>query len=253
MKLFYKRLGEGEPLLILHGLMGMLDNWQSHARIFAEHFEVYIIDQRNHGHSEHDDVLDYNSMVEDLEEFIDDMFLSDVNIIGHSMGGKVAMKFAQKNPDLINKLLVADIAPRAYPVHHDLIIKGLKSVPLAELKKRTEADQYLAEYIPEVGVRQFLMKNLYWKEKGVLDWRFNLDAIEKNIENMGERIMDSIYHGETLFLRGEKSEYITSEDFGDIELGFPDSEVQTIEGAGHWLHAEKPKEFSELALDFFKK
>ena len=251
MKLFYKRIGEGEPLIILHGLMGMLDNWQSHAKIFAEHFEVYLVDQRNHGHSEHVDELNYTAMADDLEELIDDLFLSDVNILGHSMGGKVAMKFAQNNPEMINKLLVADIAPRQYPVHHDQIIAGLKSVPLERLKKRTEADSYLAEYIPEMGVRQFLMKSLYWKEKGKLDWRFNLDSIEKNIAYMGEQIMDAAYHGDTLFVRGSKSPYIESDDLEDIRLGFPNSEVKTIEDAGHWLHAEKPEEFSKIALDFF--
>lgn len=252
MELFYKRLGEGEPLIILHGLMGMLDNWQSHAKIYAEHFEVYLVDQRNHGHSEWNDELNYTAMAEDLEELIDDLFLSDVNILGHSMGGKVAMKFAQKHPEMVNKLLVADIAPRAYPVHHDKIIAGLKSVPLDSIKKRTEADQYLAQYIDEVGVRQFLMKSLYWKEKGKLSWRFNLDVIEKDIANMGERIMDAVFHGDTLFLRGDKSPYVGDEDVEDIQLGFPNSEIQTIQGAGHWLHAEKPAEFSELSLKFFK-
>lgn len=254
MELNYKRFGSGSPLFILHGLMGMLDNWQSLGNLFSRNgFEVILVDQRNHGHSPHHHELSYEVMMDDLAELIDNLDFEEVNLLGHSMGGKTVMQYAQVYPDMVNKLIVADIAPKAYPVHHNLIIKGLRNVPLDTLQKRTEADNYLSEYIPERGVRQFLMKSLYWKEKNKLDWRFNLDAIERNIEIIGNSTDTQTYDGETLFLRGENSNYITDDDHSDIKSLFPNSNIKTIEDAGHWLHAEKPKDFASLVLDFIKK
>lgn len=251
IKLNYKTFGDGEPLIILHGLMGMLDNWQGLAKQYAEFFKVITVDQRNHGHSpQNDDADTYQAMMDDLVLLMGELGIEKANFIGHSMGGKTVMKLAQNFPDKIDKLVVADIAPKAYPVHHDLILKGLRNVPLDKIKSRTEANKYLEEYIDELGVRQFLLKSLYWKEKGQLAWRFNLDVIERDIANFGEAIEDAEFDGETLFVRGSNSGYIKEEDEDQIFDLFPNSEIITIEEAGHWLHAEQPGQFFDITTRF---
>lgn len=253
MKLNYKRLGEGEPLIILHGLMGMLDNWQSHARKLSEYYDVIIVDQRNHGRSQHSvRPFTYDAMTEDLEELIDELFLSDVNLLGHSMGGKTVMKFAQKYPMLVNKLIVADIGPKAYPVHHQKIIQGLRNVPLDTLEKRTDANDYLAKYIGVEGIRQFLMKSLYRKKDKTFAYRFNLDVIDRDIELVGAAVHDAVYEKEVLFIRGSESDYIKDSDWQGIKEWFPQAELKTVEGAGHWLHAEQPEAFFQLTLEHFR-
>ncbi len=252
MKLNYKRFGEGEPLLILHGLMGMLDNWQGPAKTYSQNFDTIIIDSRNHGHSEYSEEFNYQSMMDDVVELCEDLFLYEVNVLGHSMGGKIAMKFAQNYPEMIKKLVVADIAPKAYPVHHQQILAGLKSLDFSLLKSRGAVDATLEPFIPEIGVRQFLMKSIYWEEKGKLGLRFNVDAIDKNIELIGEATLDSQFEGETMFIRGANSNYILDRDFEDIKWAFPNSTLETIQGAGHWLHAEKPIEFLEKTIGFLK-
>lgn len=250
MKLHYKKMGSGEPLIVLHGLMGMLDNWQTPAKTFAEHFEVFLIDQRNHGHSPHSDDFSYQLMMEDLLEFVEDHDIHQAHFLGHSMGGKTVMKFAQNYPDYVDKLIVADIAPRAYEVHHQQILAGLLAVNLETTKSRKEAEQILSQYISEFGVKQFLLKNLYWKEKGKLAWRFNLETINKVIADIGEEINDAMFEGETLFIRGEISNYITDSDFDMIHTYFPSAKVTTIKNAGHWVHAEQPELFINEVIDF---
>ncbi|MBD79289.1 MAG: alpha/beta hydrolase [Crocinitomicaceae bacterium] len=252
MKLNFKTFGEGEPLVILHGLMGMLDNWQSLAKEYANHFEVFILDARNHGHSEHSEEFSYEVMMYDLLEFCHEHHLDEINLLGHSMGGKTSMKFAQNFPDFVDKLIVADIAPIAYPVRHHKILQGLRALDFNKIKSRGEVDKILQEYIPEIGVRQFLMKSSYWVEKGKLGLRFNLDAIEKNIEPIGENTTDAIFNGETLFIRGEKSNYVQEESLGLIDEYFPKNKLVTIPNAGHWLHAEQPKLFVEETLKFLQ-
>lgn len=250
MKLNYKVFGEGEPLVILHGLLGMLDNWQAPARQIAESCKVYIVDLRNHGHSNHHIEHNYDVMMLDVLELLDDLNIEKTHLLGHSMGGKVAMKFAQNHPERVDKLVVADIGPKYYPVHHQLILKGLRAVPLGSLEKRTDAETYLEPFISEVGIRQFLMKSLYHPERGSFAWRFNLDAIEKNIEFIGEALDELDYEGATLFIRGGRSNYILDEDWPDIKVLFPNAHLVTIEGAGHWLHAEKPEPFVKEVMFF---
>lgn len=250
MKLNYKRLGEGEPLVILHGLMGMLDNWMSLARAYAEHFDIIVVDARNHGHSPWSDTHNYTEMMHDLEELLDDLHLTEVNLLGHSMGGKTVMKFAQNFPMMMNKLIVADIAPKEYPIHHHVIMEALRSVPLTELEKRTDADDYLAKHIDEPGIRAFLMKSLYWKEKGVLSWRFNLNVLSDSLPVIGEAICDAPFSGDTLFIRGAKSNYIQDDDWADIEPVFHHAKLVTLQNAGHWLHAEQREKFLKETLDF---
>jgi len=238
-------MGSGRPLIILHGLMGMLDNWLTPAKHLAKSYEVYLVDQRNHGHSDHSDTFNYAAMAEDLYELIDDLFLTDILLLGHSMGGKTAMKFAQNYPELVSKLVVVDIAPKAYPVHHHAILAALSAVDLGAITRRSEAEKTLAEYIDEKGIRQFLLKNLYWKEKGQLAWRFNLEAIKNNIEMMGEAVYDRMYENDAYFIHGANSSYLGEEDFSSIPTTFPKAQFITIPDAGHWVHADQPKLFLE--------
>ena len=252
MKLFSRIYGEGRPLIILHGLFGMSDNWQSHAKNFAElGFEVHVLDQRNHGQSPSSNDFSYALMADDLEEYMADNGLEKANIIGHSMGGKVAMVFAATRPEKVEKLIIVDIAPKAYPVHHQGYIDAMNSMDLSVLSTRKEADEAMRRGIENVAIRQFLLKSLYWKEKGQLDWRFNLKAIEANIQMVGEVLFeDAEFDGDTLFINGAQSGYIKPDDEELIHHHFPLALIYTIEDAGHWVHAEAPQEFGDVTSRF---
>ena len=245
-------VGEGKPLLILHGYFGMGDNWKSHANKFAEDgFQVHLVDQRNHGRSFHADEFNYELLVEDLHAYIVHHELEKVNLIGHSMGGKTVMLFSTEYPELINKMIVADISPREYPPHHHEILNALNSIDFSVQNSRKLVDAKLAERIPEVGIRQFLLKNTYWREKGVMDFRFNLESLTENNPEVGQPLpMFATFEGETLFLRGAKSGYIEDDDKPLISAHFPNSIIKTIANAGHWLHAENAKDFYAEAISF---
>lgn len=195
MKLHYKKI-EGPdttPLFIVHGLFGNLDNWQTLGKKFADHFPVYLIDQRNHGHSPHSEEFDYDVMAADLYELITDLKLNSINLIGHSMGGKAAMRLAQLHPEVISKLIIVDIGPKGYPLHHDVILDGLNAIDFDFVKTRGDADSVLSNYITDEGVKQFLLKNLYWKEKGELAWRMNLPVLTKKMQTIiGGLPMDTV-------------------------------------------------------------
>lgn len=252
MKLISRIYGEGRPLIILHGLFGMNDNWQTHAKNYADlGFEVHTLDQRNHGQSPHSDDFSYQFMADDLLEYFQDHNIKKACIIGHSMGGKVAMLFAAEHPEFVEKLLIVDIAPKAYPLHHQKYFEALKKLDFDTLKSRSEADEILKKHIENFGVRQFLLKSLYWEEKGKLALRFNLSAIEKNIEMVGEPLFDdAVFSGETLFINGSESGYILPEDEELILRHFPMARMHTIENAGHWVHAEAPAEFADVSSRF---
>ena len=252
MRLHSKILGKGQPFIILHGLFGMSDNWKTLGIKFSEQgFNVHLIDQRNHGRSFHNKLFNYDVLVEDLEQYCIQHELEDIVLLGHSMGGKTAMLFATEYPELVSKLVVADISPRFYPIHHDVILKGLSALNLDELKSRGQADEILKDYVPDFETRLFLLKNLYWKEKGHLALRFNLEVLKDNISEVGEALpIYSKFNGETLFLRGEKSNYIIQQDESIINAHFPKAIIETINNAGHWLHAENPKDFFEAVIRF---
>lgn len=247
-------IGEGKPFVILHGFLGMGDNWKTLSRQFAElGYEVHSVDQRNHGRSFHADEFDYDVMVDDLEQYCKANDLKDIVLLGHSMGGKTAMLFAAKYPDLVSKLIVADISPRFYPVHHDAILEGLSSLDFSIIKSRGEADKTLANFIPEMGMRMFLLKNLYWVEKGQLGLRINLPVLKENVSEVGEALpMHATFNKPTLFLKGDKSEYIGPTDEGIIHRHFDDAKIETVSNAGHWLHAENPAEFYDKVVNFIK-
>lgn len=251
MKLHYRTLGEGQPLFILHGLFGSSDNWQTLGKRFAEKYKVYFVDQRNHGHSPHTDDFSYDLMVEDFHELVMDLGEKNIRVIGHSMGGKTVIGFAAKYPELLHKMVVADISHKQYPMHHDQILEGLNAIDLSVVKSRNEAEKTLETYIPQFGVRQFLLKNLYWVEPGVqLAWRINLPVLEREIANILVEIPFDKIDVDTLFIRGELSNYILERDFDEIARKFPNSEMYTIKGAGHWVHAEAPDEFYRVIMDF---
>ncbi len=254
MLLHSKILGEGAPLLILHGYFGMGDNWKSLANKFAINFEVHLIDQRNHGRSFHSDDFSYELMIEDLHYYITHYQLKKVNLIGHSMGGKTAMLFATTYPEMVKKLIVADIAPRYYSPHHQFILEALNAVDFSKITKRREVEEILANYIDEVGIRQFLLKNVYWKSKTELAYRFNLESLTENVEEVGVALPSfTVFEGETLFLKGANSGYIANEDKALIEAHFPKAVIKTIKNAGHWLHAENPTDFYNEVVTFLQK
>ena len=252
MKLHSIILGEGQPLLILHGFLGMNDNWKTLGNDFAEAgFQVHLIDQRNHGRSPHSETFNYLELAKDLKEYIDSHSLKNVFLIGHSMGGKTAMTAGALFPHLIEKLIVVDIAPKYYPPHHQEILKGLEAVNNANLSSRGDADDLLSNYVGEKAVRMFLLKNLYWKNKEQLGLRINLEVLTKNIEELGAAFPDEYsYNKPTLFIKGEKSNYITSEDTGLIKKHFPQSNIVTIPKAGHWVHAENKSAFYDTVIKF---
>lgn len=250
MKLHYKKYGEGQPLVIVHGLFGTLDNWQTLGKKIAEQFEVYLVDQRNHGHSPHSDDMNYQLMSDDLHELITDLGLSDVILVGHSMGGKAVMTYATQHPEYIDKLVVVDIAPKQYPLHHQQILAGLNAIDLTVVKTRREADSVLSQYISDLGVKQFLLKNLYWVEKGQLGWRINIPTLTNHMDDILAATPEVRVETPTLFIRGEKSNYITEDDYQNIYNQFLDSEIETIYNVGHWVHAENPLEFYNLLIDF---
>lgn len=245
-------LGEGQPLVILHGFLGMGDNWKTLANRFAaDGFQVHLVDQRNHGRSFHASGFSYELMAADLLAYMDHHGLEKANLIGHSMGGKTVMEFAVNYPQRVLKLIVADIAPKSYPQHHQAILKGLGLLWDAQLDSRSQADELLATEVPDAGVRQFLLKNVYWKEKGILGLRMNLPVLAENIEEVGKPLAaDAHYTGPTLFLKGARSDYILPMDEILIKRHFPEAQVVEVGEAGHWLHAENPREFYQNVIDF---
>ncbi len=253
MDLFYHEFGEGDNLIILHGLFGISDNWVGIGNNLSERYRVLIPDLRNHGRSFHSSVFNYPSMVEDLTEFFDAHIDGKAIVIGHSMGGKAAMNFALEYPEKVEKLIVVDISPEAYPYRqqHVHIIDAMKSVDFNVMKSRKDVDAHLKTLIKDERIRLFIMKNLYRLDRGRLDWRINLDAISLNLDSVFEGITHrSSYSGDCLFVRGGLSDYIIDEHIPAIMTLFPNAVIQTIEGATHWLHAEKPEELCSIFSEF---
>lgn len=251
MKLYARTLGEqGPDLIVMHGVFGMSDNWQSLGKRWSDRFRVHLLDMRNHGRSPHSTEFTYPLMAEDLSAYLEEAGLSSAHLLGHSMGGKVAMYFAGLWPEKTESLMVADIGPKAYPPHHQWVIDALSAVDPKEFASRREAQEKFGSNLPE-GVRQFLLKSLYWKEENQLDWRFNWRVIARELVKDGEPLPSHYrYEGPCLFVRGGRSDYLLNEDWPGILRQFPQAELQTLEGAGHWLHAEKPREFEALVRHF---
>ena len=251
--LYSKIEGAGQPLLILHGFLGMSDNWKTLAIQFAADFQVHILDLRNHGRSLHSQEFSYEIMVQDVFKYCQAHNLENINIIGHSMGGKVAMLLATTHPELVDKLIVADIGPKFYPQHHQDILAGLNAVDFSLKPSRNDVEEIMDKYIADFGTRQFLMKNLYWQEPGQLAFRFNLAVFNTKMDEIGIPLPENlIFKKPTLFIRGGNSNYILDSDFENIKHHFPNSTVETIPNAGHWLHAENPAVFYQTVISFLK-
>lgn len=255
MELYHKQYGnDGPPLIILHGLLGASGNWHTLSRdTFSEHFRVYTADLRNHGRSPHSEQFDYPALASDVQELIEREGLAPAHVLGHSMGGKAAMQLALEEPGLVDRLIVADIAPRAYPPHHERILEALRALDLNSYDSRKEIDQALAEDITSRPVRQFLLKNLDYDEDAGYRWKMNLDVIYQNYDAVSADIeAHGTFDHPALFIRGEQSDYISEEDEGKIRQRFPKARIATLSNAGHWLHADQPGPFAETVLAFLQ-
>jgi esterase len=255
MDLFYREFGSGKPLIILHGLFGQSDNWVSVGKRLAAHFHVYIPDQRNHGQSPHTSTHTFQAMADDLAAFTETHGIHDPVIIGHSMGGKVAMTYALENPAMVSKLVIVDISPRQYPERevHTRVMTQMLGIDLEKAGTRTEVTQILNERIPDERIRMFILKNLYYRLNGKLGWRLNLDAISNSMDQLFEAVSaEGVFTGPALFIRGGKSDYVPDEDFPLIRQLFPQSEIRTIAEASHWVHADAPAELILLLDEFLK-
>ena len=254
MQLHFHELGQGLPIIILHGLFGSSDNWLTISKALADQFKVYLVDQRNHGRSPWSETFALQAMGEDLRAFIETHRINQPHLIGHSMGGKTVMQFAVQHPEAFQKLVVVDIAPKYYRPHHQEILTGLRALDLTSLQTRQQADEQLSKYVPELPVRQFLLKNLYRTEDQRFAWRLNLPVIDRDIENVGEALSyDRPVENPALFLRGGQSRYVKDEDLALIQQIFPRAILDTIPDAGHWIQSEKPAEFLEKVTTFLTK
>lgn len=268
MELHFRKLGKGEPLIILHGLFGSSDNWFSVGRELSGDFEVFLVDLRNHGQSPHNELHNYEVLSEDVAFFIDQHHIDKAHIIGHSMGGKTTLQLGLRHPDKVNKMIIVDISPFRYPVSnippglmsHDIIIKAMQAVDPSSISNRDEADAKLKESISSAPVRQFLLKNLKRSSEGTFKWILNLPVLSDNLHEIYAGLPD-IEHQPSgnipvfplLFIKGQRSEYIRAEDQKSISNYFPHAEIKTIQNAGHWVHAEQPSEFLSIVKNFLKK
>jgi esterase len=252
MKLHYQESGEGIPLIIIHGLFGSADNWRSMAKYFSRFYRVVSVDLRNHGRSPHSDEQNFTIMAEDIHELCEDLRLDQVNILGHSLGGKVAMKFAAMYPDMVAKLVVVDIAPRQYFSAHTPLMDAMMALNLSQFTRRTEVDDALAESVPDKAVRQFLLMNLV-SEQETFQWRINLPALKANYPELMAAISeDETFSMPSLFVYGELSDYVTEQDRQQISRQFTEAKFSGIEKAGHWVQAERPQQFKKVVEEFLQ-
>lgn len=258
VELNYRITGDGPPLILLHGLFGSLDNLGVISRRLQDQWQVHALDQRNHGSSPHTDTMDYPAMADDVLAYMDARGLDKASILGHSMGGKTAMQVALQAPERVDRIIVADIAPVTYHPRHDVVLEGLKSVDLASIRSRQDADRILADYVEEPGVRQFLLKNLVRvtddernEHSGPYRWRLNLPVIEECYPKLAQAPDGDVpFEGPVLFIKGADSAYIQEKHREDIRRRFPNADLRIIAGTGHWLHAEKPDSFAALCRRF---
>jgi pimeloyl-ACP methyl ester carboxylesterase len=252
--LYCSKAGSGPPLIVMHGLFGSSRNWHSQVLRLSDSYEVFAIDLRNHGQSFHADEMSYAAMAADVARLLDRLGLGECRVLGHSMGGKVAMTLAIRYPGLVSRMVVADIAPLAYYHHYDDLIDPILALDLGSFETRTQIDHALRSHIPEDQLRAFLLQNLV-REAPAWRWRINWRVIQRDIEALtgfDELPRDWLGELPTLFIRGANSDYIDDNGIDVIERHFANASIATIESAGHWLHAEKPEEFSQLVLDFMR-
>ena len=252
MELNFKSFGEGEPVIIVHGLFGMLDNWQTFAkRLAADGYLVYLVDLRNHGKSPWSDEFNYELLANDLLEWMHSQGIYRSSFIGHSMGGKAIMQLALEHPSAIDKLIVVDIAPWEYTSKHTTIFNALLSIDLSKLESRSEAASELAMGINNISTVQFLLKNLARNKHKGFRWKANLESLYNNYDKIrGSVISDHPYDGYALFLYGDRSDYLHESDLERIRGCFSNAELQVVHDSGHWMHVDKPDELHAAVTDF---
>ena len=252
MELNYKMYGEGDPVIILHGLFGSLDNWVSFGKTMGKSFMTYLVDQRDHGKSPHTDAFNYSLLAEDLGEFMEQNWIHTGHIIGHSMGGKTAMRFALENGDMVDKLVVLDMAPKQYAHRHDQVFEAIKAVDLEALSFRKDAQVTLLDHLDgDMATTAFLLKNIKRDKEGRFEWKMNVDLLQREYANIVEPMPeDGVFEGDTLFILGSNSAYITDDDFPLIYRLFPKAQIQTLDQAGHWVHADQPTKLLEMIQGF---
>lgn len=251
MRLYYRYEGQGGALIILHGLLGSSDNWRAMSKRLAQQFTVYSLDLRNHGQSPHAAKMNYVIMAEDIREFIQEHGLAHFFLLGHSLGGKVAMQFAATHPNEVEKLVVVDIAPKAYPPSQKVLLAALRALDLTRIGSFSDADTALKPSISEAALRQFLIKNLSRDETGHFRWRIGLNEIAENYDALTAAIaIDPPFEKPACFIRGGRSEFIADEDGALIRWVFPRAKIEIIEGAGHWVQSEAPEEFYRTVVSF---
>jgi pimeloyl-ACP methyl ester carboxylesterase len=254
MNLFFHVYGTGRPLVILHGLFGSSDNWHTVSKKLAGKFTVFAVDLRNHGRSPHSETMTFETMAQDMKEFMQQHNLPSAFFLGHSMGGKIAMRLALNDPQLVDALIVADIAPRKYPAQHDYIFDAILGLDLPRYSSRKEIDEALSGTIPSLATRQLVMKNLTRDQPGEFRWKMNLEAIRKNYDGINDAITaHDPFEKPTLFIRGARSAYIRPDDEEEIAKLFRSFHMKTIDNAGHWVHSDEPEEFVRSVLDFLEK
>lgn len=246
--------GKPEHFIIVHGLFGQLDNWGTLGKKYAEHFTTHLLDLRNHGRSFHDNDTSHEAMANDLINYLNHHNIGKAHFLGHSLGGKVVMQLALRNPERVDKLIVADMAPKTYPPHHQDILAGLNNVDFSKVATRSDVEPYLEEYIKYPSVRQFLLKNVYRTDEGKYAFRFNLKALTETYNDLVSTNLPNLkFTKPTLFLKGANSDYIVEEDRQIISNYFTDYDIKTITNAGHWLHAENPAMFFDKTMEFLLK
>lgn len=249
MQLHYQTLGQGQPLIFLHGLFGSGNNWGTVAKHFSQHYQVICVDLRNHGSSPHSTSQSYANMADDLLELCDTLSLERIHLLGHSLGGKVAMQFTTQHPDRVDKLIVVDMAMRAYADAHTHLIDAMMAIDLTTLQSRHEVDKILSNSIPQAMVRQFLLMNLI-KSDSSLAWRINLAALKTNYPGLQQAVCENAhYEKPCLFIRGEHSDYVQDTDIEQIKTNFINAQFASLP-TGHWIHAEQPQAFIEVVGNF---
>lgn len=254
LELFSREAGEGPPLLLMHGLFGSSRNWVAVQKQLARHYRVISLDLRNHGSSPWAEAMGYDEMALDVSGFIESLGIGPVALLGHSMGGKVAMTVALRYPSLVSRLIVADIAPVVYQPHFTTYIEAMQALDLEQVERRVDADNALAASIDAPGVRAFLLQNLVQSD-GRWSWRINLPVLARALPALGEFPVGEQalqWHGKTRFIRGAQSDYILDEHINTIKETFPGADLVTIDQAGHWLHAEQPARFVASVLEFLE-
>jgi len=251
MRLHFRVDGQGSPVIVLHGLLGSLDNWRLFSRRLARDFKVFSLDLRNHGQSPHSEIMNYRIMAQDLREFTEDRGLASAIVLGHSMGGKVAMQFAGDNPHVVDKLIVVDIAPKAYPPTHRCLLAALWALDLTGLKSFTAVDSAIAPLIADPAVRRFVLKSLIRDPHAGFRWKIGLDAILQNYDELTRPVvLEQPFRNPVCFIRGARSNHIEDNDLSLIRKMFSQVELIDIPDAGHWVHAEAPEEFFLAVVKF---